>query len=52
MTTKKTAYRLRNWHQYNRSLINRGSLTLWIEEGIEEKWLREDKSGKPGASPL
>jgi len=52
VTKQKTAYRLRNWNQYNRSLIHRGSLTLWIEEGIQEKWLLKDKSGKKGASLL
>ena len=52
MTTKKTEYRLRNWNQYNRSLVSRGSLTLWIEDGIQEKWLQKDKTGKRGASPL
>jgi hypothetical protein len=51
VTTKTTDYRLRNWSQYNRSLVNRGSLTLWIEEGIQDKWLHEGKSGRRGASP-
>ena len=52
MTTKTTEYRLRNWNQYNRSLVQRGSLTLWIEEGIQDKWLHDNRTGKPGASPL
>lgn len=52
MTKQRTAYRLRNWNQYNRSLINRGSLTLWIAEGVQAKWRHADKTGKPGASPL
>jgi hypothetical protein len=51
VTTKQTDYRLRNWSQYNRSLIQRGSLTLWIEEGIQDKWLCRDTTGKRGASP-
>src|SRR5882762_5179617 len=25
-------YRIRNWHQYNRALINRGRLTVWFDE--------------------
>jgi len=29
---KKIAYRVRNWKTYNRSLINRGNLTLWFSE--------------------
>jgi hypothetical protein len=52
VTKQRTGYRLRNWNQYNRSLVQRGSLTLWIEEGIQDKWLQKDKSGKKGASPL
>jgi len=25
-------YRIRNWREYNRALINRGRLTVWIDE--------------------
>jgi hypothetical protein len=52
---QRTEYRLRNWSQYNRSLIARGSLTLWIEEGIQDKWrheVKEGTTGKRGASPI
>ncbi len=31
---KKTIYRVKNWAAYNRSLIARGSLTLWLDEAI------------------
>jgi hypothetical protein len=48
--TQTTTYRLRNWREYNASLVGRGSLTLWIEEDIAQWWLCQDKSGKPGAS--
>jgi hypothetical protein len=48
--TQTTTYRLRNWSEYNASLVNRGSLTLWIEKDIATWWLKKDKSGKPGAS--
>ena len=50
MQTQTTTYRLRNWSEYNASLVNRGSLTLWIEKDIATWWLKKDKSGKPGAS--
>jgi len=49
--TQTTTYRLRNWKEYNASLVGRGSLTLWIQEDILTWWLAKDKSGKPGASP-
>ena len=50
MTTPPTAYRLRNWKDYNASLVQRGSLTLWISEHIADGWLCAEPSGKPGAS--
>ena len=28
----------RNWAEYNRSLIYRGSLTFWISEDVIEAW--------------
>ena len=51
MQTHSTTYRLRNWKDYNASLIARGSLTLWIEEDLDAWWLEKQKTGKPGASP-
>lgn len=50
MTTVSTTYRLRNWRDYNASLTQRGSLTLWISEEIADWWLSAEASGKPGAS--
>ena len=50
MKTPKTPYRLRNWRDYTASLERRGSLTLWLEEGVAQWWLSEEKSGRPGAS--
>src|SRR3989441_6086689 len=34
----KTRYRIRNWPQYNAALIERGSLTLWVEEEALKAW--------------
>lgn len=34
----KVAYRIRNWKQYNRALINRGNLTLWVSEDTISTW--------------
>jgi hypothetical protein len=31
-------YRVRNWPEYNRALISRGSLTLWIDEQAVSAW--------------
>ena len=43
-------YKINNWPEYNRALINRGSLTVWVEENAVEGWLaqREPKQrGRP-----
>ena len=42
----KLTYRIRNWSEYNRALIQRGSLTIWFEEAAP-KW-HEKKSSKRG----
>jgi hypothetical protein len=31
-------YRIRNWHEYNRALINRGRLTVWFDEQAIAGW--------------
>lgn len=36
--TKKARYRIRNWSAYNKSLVQRGSITLWISEDILANW--------------
>lgn len=45
---KKDKYRIRNWKQYNESLVNRGSITFWFDEAAINKWHCSEKSGKPG----
>jgi len=39
--TKRTKrqYRIRNWQHYNKALIERGSLTLWIDTRSTDTWL-------------
>ena len=44
---KQRTYRIRNWNQYNRSLINRGSITIWFSDDAKEKWLAS-KTGRKG----
>jgi Transposase DDE domain len=31
-------YRIRNWKQYNDALVNRGSLTLWVDQAALQSW--------------
>lgn len=43
------SYKKRNWSKYNRTLVNRGSLTLWIDPKALKQWKakRKKKPGKP-----
>lgn len=46
--SSKKKYKVRNWPEYNRSLINRGRLQVWVDEYALEHWQAEP-TGKPGA---
>lgn len=37
MQTEQT-YRIRNWSEYNRALIQRGSISIWIDEKAVKSW--------------
>ena len=43
-------YRIRNWSNYNEALVNRGSVTLWVEAEVLNSWKNTQKTGKRGAS--
>lgn len=45
---KKDKYRIRNWRQYNQSLVNRGSITFWFDEATIARWYSIERSDKPG----
>ena len=49
---RKQQYRIRNWKQYNAALVQRGSLTLWLDEEVTDGWFQPHKSGQRGASYL
>lgn len=42
-------YRIRNWSAYNKALIARGNITIWIEDGAN-KWLEKKLTGRRGRS--
>ena len=44
----KNAYRVRNWSNYNKSLIQRGSLTFWFSEEIIKSWQAKISDGSHG----
>jgi DDE family transposase len=35
---RKIVYHVRNWKAYDRALVQRGSLTLWIDEDVRRQW--------------
>ena len=43
----KPRYKTTNWKQYNKALINRGSLTFWVDEETIAEW-KKNKQGKRG----
>ena len=47
----KTAYRVKNWHEYEQSLRDRGDITLWISPDAISAW-RAPMTGKRGAQPM
>ena len=46
--TQKDKYRIRNWKQYNQSLVNRGSITFWFNDEAITKWYSDERTKKPG----
>lgn len=49
MTNKnKRRYRLRDWRDYNKALVSRGSLTLWIDTRSTDTWLDRERPARRG----
>ena len=48
-TTSKKTYHVTNWKEYNQSLVNRGSITLWLDENAVTHWImpKKKKRGRP-----
>lgn len=44
----KNAYRVRNWKDYNRALVRRGSLTFWFSQDVIENWKRQENDDGHG----
>lgn len=45
---QKRKYRITNWSHYNKALVKRGSLNIWIEESSIQEWLSYSHTGKAG----
>ena len=35
----KTLYRVKNWSEYDKALVQRGSITFWMSDDFEKRWL-------------
>ena len=46
--SKKAKYRIKNWSSYNKSLVQRGSLTIWFDKNIIASWYNKNRTGKKG----
>jgi len=44
----KPRYRVTNWSEYNRALVERGSVTLWLFDDVVEGWRRGVARGGKG----
>jgi hypothetical protein len=47
----KMAYRVKNWRQYDKSLHDRGDITLWLSQDAIDAWT-PPMTGKRGAQPV
>jgi len=45
---KQRQYRIRNWPDYNKALVGRGSLTLWVTDDILGQWQNHQRTGRRG----
>lgn len=36
---QKALYRVKNWSEYDKALVQRGSITFWLSDGFERNWL-------------
>ncbi len=34
----KTLYRVKNWSEYEKALVQRGSITIWLSDDFEKNW--------------
>lgn len=44
----ETKYRIRNWSEYNKALVQRGSINLWFSEEAIGRWHSTSHTGEKG----
>jgi hypothetical protein len=47
----KTAYRVKNWREYEKSLRDRGDITFWVSQDAIDAWTPQP-NGKRGGQPV
>jgi hypothetical protein len=48
----KRQYRIRNWRDYNKAVVRRGSLTLWVEQRAPNQWRDTTAPVRRGRRPI
>lgn len=49
---KKITYKVRNWSEYNKSLEQRGSLSVWIPKELIAEWFSSESRAGRGTSQI
>ena len=44
----KTKHKISNWKQYNQALVQRGSLTIWMDKSAIQQWHCHTHHGRRG----
>ncbi len=44
----KAKHKISNWQQYNQALVNRGSLTVWMDDEAIHQWYCQSHHGRRG----
>ncbi len=47
----KAAYHVTNWHAYDKALVSRGSMDVWMDKETIASWHEEKTSGPKGGRP-
>ena len=45
---QKALYRVKNWSDYDKALVQRGSITFWLSDGFEQNWLYAGEKQRGG----
>jgi hypothetical protein len=48
VASTKASYKIKNWREYNESLVQRGSITFWFDEEVLENWNHRNEMTKVG----